>query len=299
MRNFKLKSECPFIFASTYTADSLVKEEGLTQDERILKGYNNQCKEVQKELEIVLENFYKAGKWVIVEGVHLTSDFIIKMMKTYKNCFGAIICVRNSKAHARRFISRTTNHSIDPADNKYVANLDKIRLIQQDLIAGAEKHLIPIINNSNLDSSIKLVHMCFLKYFKIMKSKDTLVDNDTARYLLEEFFKNKSKFDSQNTVKNEINQIKNEATLGADYQEHGSKLISKDAQNEKEEKALAKGKIGNLFRFEEDNDQELEPLAKPKKRKHKDSVQLETAFRDDGLLSEPKLIINHHPTHLS
>lgn len=30
MRNFKLKSECPFIFASTYTADSLVKDEGLT-----------------------------------------------------------------------------------------------------------------------------------------------------------------------------------------------------------------------------------------------------------------------------
>lgn len=59
---------------------------------------------------------------------------------------------------------------------------------------------------------------------------------------------------------------------------------------EKEEKILAKGKIGNLFHFEEDNDQEPESNKKAKKRRHKDSVQLETAFRDDNAAPE----MTHH-----
>ena len=196
LRGFKLKSESPFIFASTYTADNLIQEEGLSQEEKILKGYHHQCKAVQEQLFGVLEQFYKSGKWVIVEGVHLTADFIIKCMKEFKNCFGAMIQINKEESHKSRFISRSATHSLNPESNPYVKNLHKIRLIQGDLLKGAAEKKLPIINNKILDKSVTLVHKCFLGTFEILKKQPNLLTGETAEGFREHYRKVLEKYKS-------------------------------------------------------------------------------------------------------
>ena len=187
LRNFKKESENPYIFKSTYTADTLISDESLTQEQKILEGYYCQCAEVHEQLVHVLDEYYASGKWVIVEGVHLTSDFMIRCMAKYKNCLGFLISVGSEGNHTQRFISRSKRHSIDPQHNKYVKNIDKIRLIHDSLVANCTTKKIPVIDNDNLDKSVALVHLCFLKSFGILEERGTLVTRGSADYLWNEF----------------------------------------------------------------------------------------------------------------
>ena len=76
MRNFISKQESPFIFSSTYDSYHLIKDEGLTLEQRTIMAYLKQCKEVQRELMNVLRHWHAGGRWVVVEGVHITPEFI-------------------------------------------------------------------------------------------------------------------------------------------------------------------------------------------------------------------------------
>jgi hypothetical protein len=48
-----------------------------TDYEKTIEGYKLQSKAVNQRLAEVLRYHYSQGDWVIVEGVHLTPDFII------------------------------------------------------------------------------------------------------------------------------------------------------------------------------------------------------------------------------
>jgi 2-phosphoglycerate kinase len=76
MRNFVSQEESPFIYASTYDCRLLMKGDG-TDYEKTIEGYKLQSKAVNQRLAEVLRYHYSQGDWVIVEGVHLTPDFII------------------------------------------------------------------------------------------------------------------------------------------------------------------------------------------------------------------------------
>jgi 2-phosphoglycerate kinase len=203
MRNFISKKESPFIFSSTYESDHLVDDPGLTQEQRTIEGYLRQCKEVQRELKNVLDYYHRNGVWVIVEGVHITPEFILDCMKSFNSCFGCIVYVEDAEKYKNRFASRSSKNSIKPEDNKYVRSFDKILMIQSYLIAQAEEKLIPRIHNTNLDTSYCLIHRSFLKNLKLIGKSKPLVDADSnkASMFHEEFLKTKELLSKAKKIK--------------------------------------------------------------------------------------------------
>lgn len=193
MRNFISKSESPFIFSSTYESDHLIKDPTLTVEQKVIEAYLRQCREVQRELKKVLEYYYKNGIWIIIEGVHITPDFILDCMKSFINCFGCITYVEDAEKYKNRFASRSSKNSIRPEDNKYVRSFDKILMIQNYLIKQAEEKLIPQIHNTNLDTSYCLIHRSFLKNLRLIGKSKPLVEADSQKASLfhEEFLKTK------------------------------------------------------------------------------------------------------------
>lgn len=52
--------------------------------------------------------------------------------------------------------------ALEPAKNRYVKYLRNIRLIQDYLVARANRHAVPSVNNTNVDRSVATIHATVL-----------------------------------------------------------------------------------------------------------------------------------------
>ena len=216
MRNFISKAESPFIFSSTYESDHLIKDPNLTLEEKVIEAYLRQCREVQRELKKVLEYYHRTGVWIIVEGVHLTPDFILECMKSFSSCFGCIICVEDPEKYKNRFASRSSKNSIKPEDNKYIQGFEKIMMIQSYLTKQAEEKLIPKIHNTNLDTSYCMIHRSFLKNLKLIGKKPLVeADSNNAAEFHEQFVRTSELLKKAKKIKEymKMSKIENLITL--------------------------------------------------------------------------------------
>ena len=85
-----------------------------------------------------------------------------EMMKKYSSCIPFVVCIKNDKKHIERFAVRMKHMTIDPKFNKYVKNIQNIRIIQKYLIQKAEEIHIPRIENRLVDYSLFLIHKIIL-----------------------------------------------------------------------------------------------------------------------------------------
>lgn len=112
----------------------------------------------------------------MVEGVHLTVGFMLKIMKKYPSSIPFVICITNEDKHKERFAVRTKHMTIDPKFNKYIKHVASIRIIQKHLMKKAEAALIPRIDNSNVDKSTGLIHATIVRCLRQVAEGKALLD---------------------------------------------------------------------------------------------------------------------------
>ena len=196
LRNFLKPEDYPVLFASTYEAGEKLKErednKELSQKKRVLAGYLEQAKLVQERLQAVISNFQKRGESIVIEGVHLTPDFMLKLMEKYENCIPFIISIRNDQKHKERFAIRSKHMTIEKKLNKYVANFANIRCIHKHLVKTADEFLLPKVENTNVDKSLGIIHKTVLRsLYKMSVEGQSLYSKETKKAnLLHEVFNN-------------------------------------------------------------------------------------------------------------
>ncbi|KAG6735826.1 hypothetical protein POTOM_061508 [Populus tomentosa] len=80
------------------------------------------------------------------------------LMKKHPSIIPFMIYITNEDKHLERFAVRAKYMTLDPAKNKYVKYIRNIRTIQDYLCKRADKHLVPKINNTNVDKSVAAIH---------------------------------------------------------------------------------------------------------------------------------------------
>lgn len=80
------------------------------------------------------------------------------LMKKHPSIIPFMIYISNEDKHLERFAVRAKYMTLDPAKNKYVKYIRNIRAIQEYLCNRADKHLVPKINNTNVDKSVAAIH---------------------------------------------------------------------------------------------------------------------------------------------
>ena len=211
MRNFMSAEDCPVLFCSTYEAGSKIKlDEGVKESKRIVVGFQQQAAAVQQRLESILEDFYNRGESIVVEGVHLTPDFLTAMVKRFDNCVPFLIYISNENKHRERFAVRSKYMTLEKRHNKYVQNFSSIRCIQKHLIKKADEYLIPKVDNSNVDKSVGLVHRTIIRCLRRIAVGERLYDseNNNALKIYEQFNAVTKNIWSSDAVKNYI-RVKN------------------------------------------------------------------------------------------
>lgn len=91
----------------------------------------------------------------------------------------------------QRFAVRAKMMTLDPAKNKYVKYIKNIRTIQDYLCKGADKRLIPKINNTNVDKSVAAIHATVFSSLRRREKGEPLLDikTNTCKVIHQEFTK--------------------------------------------------------------------------------------------------------------
>jgi len=311
MRNFMTNEECPVLFCSTYEAGKKIQlDEEVKETKRITMGFQQQAAAVQQRLAGILEGFHKRGESIVVEGVHLTPDFMIEMVKKFNNCVPFLIYISNENKHRERFAVRSKYMTLEKRLNKYVENFASIRCIQKYLTKKAEEFLIPKVDNSNIDKSVGIVHRTMVRCLRRISVGESLYDfeNNKALKVYEQFNAVTKNIWSSDAVKKYI-RAKSKKTYKSEifkrFFEQNAKPMNKDLQfkiEPEQRQALLdlntnKENINPVNNLEQDDDDDKSftknrtgtPPLLPSKSKAKPTV----SFKEDLILidSPPKAYV--------
>lgn len=110
-------------------------------------------------------------------------------MKKHPSIIPFMIYITNEDKHMERFAVRAKYMTLDPSKNKYVKYFRNIRRIQDYLCNRADKHLVPKINNTNVDKSVAAIHATVFSCLRRREAAEPLYDlnTNTAGPIYEEY----------------------------------------------------------------------------------------------------------------
>ncbi|XP_054812500.1 P-loop NTPase domain-containing protein LPA1 homolog 1-like isoform X2 [Prosopis cineraria] len=163
-------------------SDGLMPDVGATNTELLnpkqmaIEGFKAQSEMVIDSLDRLITAWEERKESVVVEGVHLSLNFVMGLMKKHPSIIPFMIYITNEDKHLERFAVRAKYMTLDPARNKYVKYIRNIRTIQDYLCKRADKHLVPKINNTNVDKSVAAIHATVFSCLRRREAGELLYD---------------------------------------------------------------------------------------------------------------------------
>ncbi|DBA68819.1 TPA: hypothetical protein ACH3X2_013307 [Trebouxia sp. C0005] len=201
LRSFAAEDQNPLLWASTYQAgDHIQAGEKGPQDsnpstsystttsestarwdakKRAVKGYKAQSEMVMESLDRLISSCAARHESLVCEGVHLSLNFVVQLMQRHPTIVPFLIYISNEDKHKERFAVRAKYMTLDPAANRYVKYIRNIRTIQDYLCRRADKHMIPKVDNTNVDRSVATIHATVLACLRHTSQGQPLLDAAT------------------------------------------------------------------------------------------------------------------------
>ncbi|KAM0887394.1 hypothetical protein ACQ4PT_029052 [Festuca glaucescens] len=144
-----------------------------------IEGYKAQSEMVIDSLDRLITAWEDRKESVVVEGVHLSLNFVMGLMKKHPSIIPFMIYISSEGKHTERFAVRAKYMTLDPTKNKYVKYINNIRTIQEYLCSRADKYLVPKVNNTNVDRSVASIHATVFSSLRRRAAGDQLYDPGT------------------------------------------------------------------------------------------------------------------------
>lgn len=112
-------------------------------------------------------------------------------MKRHPSIIPFLVYIADEEKHLERFAIRAKYMTLDPSKNKYVKYIKNIRAIQDFLCKRADKHLVPKVNNTNVDRSVASIHSTIFSCLRKRQTGVSLYDmaTNTVKAVNEEYCK--------------------------------------------------------------------------------------------------------------
>ncbi|XP_068640578.1 P-loop NTPase domain-containing protein LPA1 homolog 2-like [Aristolochia californica] len=149
-----------------------------------IEGFKAQSEMVIDSLDWLITAWEERKESVVVEGVHLSLNFVMGLMKKHPSIIPFMVYITSEDKHTERFAVRAKYMTLDPAKNKYVKYIRNIRTIQEYLCNRADKHLVPKVNNTNVDRSVAAIHATVFSCLRRREAGEQLYDPTTNTVVL-------------------------------------------------------------------------------------------------------------------
>ncbi|KAJ4802598.1 hypothetical protein LUZ62_015164 [Rhynchospora pubera] len=173
------------------SSDLVLGSEMISKKQMAVEGYKAQSEMVIDSLDRLITAWEAQRESVIIEGVHLSLNFVMGLMKKHPSIIPFMVYISSEDKHMERFAVRAKYMTLEPAKNKYIKYIRNIRTIQEYLCKRADKHLVPKINNTNVDRSVAAIHATVFSCLRRKFRGDSLYDPLTNTVpLIDESFRN-------------------------------------------------------------------------------------------------------------
>ncbi|KAK9901222.1 hypothetical protein WJX75_000988 [Coccomyxa subellipsoidea] len=216
MRSFTPQVANPLLWASTYEAGQHVadleeprpaatapvdlpgkastpppRSSSLNQamKQRTIQGYKAQSEMVLESLDRLIGAYEARKESLVVEGVHLSLNSVVRLMQRHPSILPFLIHISNEAKHRERFAVRAKYMALEPSKNRYVKYMRAIRAIQEYLVARAQRHAVPSVNNTNVDRSVATIHATVIGCLRRQARGESLLDvaSKTTRVVAAEY----------------------------------------------------------------------------------------------------------------
>jgi 2-phosphoglycerate kinase len=124
-------------------------------DEGTVQGFLRQVHDIAPGVDALVERAISDRTPMVLEGVHLLPDLPSPALCAQATTVRALLAVRDPEEHRRHFQTRGLQTLRAP--ERYLEALDRIRLLQDYLIARAEGAGIPVIDAGGLEPTLRRV----------------------------------------------------------------------------------------------------------------------------------------------
>ncbi|KAK9061561.1 hypothetical protein SSX86_018743 [Deinandra increscens subsp. villosa] len=181
----------PFDASTPLPNESIPTVDLISPKQMAIEGFKAQSEMVIDSLDRLITAWEERKESVVVEGVHLSLNFVMGLMKKHPSIIPFMIYITNEDKHMERFAVRAKYMTLDPAKNKYVKYIRNIRTIQEYLCNRADKHLVPKVNNTNVDKSVAAIHATVFSCLRRREAGEQLYDPTTNTvFVVDEEYRN-------------------------------------------------------------------------------------------------------------
>ena len=157
MRAFFSRKFMPSIHYSSFEAAGALRRPDEATDPAIA-GFLEQSRNVLVGVRASIDRALEEGWSMVLEGVHLVPG-LVEMPRAARGAIVAqcVLSIEEAENHAGNFYVRdATSAGVRPV-RKYLDHYDEIRRIQEDIVARAARHRVPVLEASNLEGAVTCV----------------------------------------------------------------------------------------------------------------------------------------------
>src|SRR5919199_572551 len=151
MRAFFSEEFMPSIHYSSFEAAAALRQPDQAED-AVIAGFLEQTRNVLVGVRASIERAIEEGWSMVLEGVHLVPGMVPAIDGALvAQC---VLSIQELETHAGNFMVREVGSNGVRPHAKYIDRLGDIRRIQEHIVARAECHGVPVIENLNIDAAI-------------------------------------------------------------------------------------------------------------------------------------------------
>jgi 2-phosphoglycerate kinase len=157
MRALFSRELMPTLYASSFQADTALREPPTREAERVVVGFREQTAAVSVGIEALLDRAALEGSSLIVEGAHVVPGFFdVESRRDRILAVPVVITVEDEEVHLSHFTARQSDVTSRPSA-RYLSGLENIRRLQRYVKSQALSHGVPVIPNYNFDQALAAV----------------------------------------------------------------------------------------------------------------------------------------------
>ncbi len=143
----------PEIHCSTYDAYEVLGPEFAGVENPVIAGFREQAQKIAVGVHALLDRAVEENTSVLIEGANLLPGIIDLDRYGDAHVVFLITATLDVEAYRSRFTARARTARERPSD-RYLRHLDEILAIQRHVLAEADRHSLPIIENIHFDETV-------------------------------------------------------------------------------------------------------------------------------------------------
>jgi len=147
LRSISSEDKNPFLFTVTHESWKYFGERNY---ENIWSGFLQHCRTLYPTMNYILEKSMDEGRDIIIEGAHITPEFVSTARKEYEKIYHFHLIINENEELLKRFDFKNSSRTI-----KYLGwknNLDIIRYIESRILSGLNGSFL--LENNSLENTL-------------------------------------------------------------------------------------------------------------------------------------------------